>query len=142
MVQPRMPGLESQMERDLGGWDDPITWIHRHYCATVEEGLREARLAHKYTDAILYIVEDKVSKGFEKYWPHSTYWRVTNLKPYYGKASGAFYHPKPNHWVIDGILEYFEAGETPEQAEKNMKKVYLEFMKANNMKPKPFGWRL
>jgi len=108
---------------------EPYAWLGRCYYPTAEEALQDARQASRLVGRV-YVVEHKVTTGFEQYWPHSTYWQATPNPPFYGKVVGAFYYPKPNHYIVDleAILsEVFEHGESPEEIAQKSKEALEKF---------------
>ena len=113
---------------------EPWAWLGRRYYATADEALQDARRVSSLIIGPVYVVEHEVYPGFERYWPHSTYWQATTHQPFYGQVIGAFYHPKPNHYIVRlGSLppEVFERGESPEEIERKSKEAWGNFHAKN-----------
>ena len=108
---PFLPDMDDELQGTIEGMN-PQAWIHRHLHPTAEAALKEARRALPLLGRV-YAVEFPVEKGFERYWPHSTYWRVTEKEPFSGVV-GTFYHPVPPHYTLDQHGEDFDPGESPE----------------------------
>jgi hypothetical protein len=101
-------------------------WIGRCYHPTAEAALKDAYRASALLGR-LWVVEHPVTKGFERYWPHSTIWQVAAQEPFGGVVVGAFYYPVPNHYVVDGDRAYFEPGDDPEESALLQQEAWAKF---------------
>jgi hypothetical protein len=87
----------------INGWPTRA-WIHRRYYPYDEEAIAEAKLAVRDLKQ-LFVIKDKVPRGFEKYWPDKFHWHISERPPFTG-ACGAFYHERPDYYIVDAEVRF------------------------------------
>ncbi len=120
-----LDAIDDEKNNTIDGWP-AAGWIGRCFHPTAEAALQDAHRASPVLGR-LWVVEHTVEKGFERYWPHPTYWQVAAQEPFCGVVVGAFYYPVPNHYIVDRDWQDFEPGDDPEYSAKRQKAAWDSF---------------
>lgn len=120
--------LDDKTNKTIDGLT-PGAWLATRYYPTDEEVIEAAKKASKELPpkTPIYCVEYNIPKGFEQYWPEKTYWQATLNEPIHEVTIGAYYHGRPNQFIIIDQEAYYQIGEMLDDVLRKSKEAYETF---------------